>query len=94
MTGVAFILYTFYMVTDPATTPTGFKGQIAFGASVGAAYGVLLVAHVVFGLFFALTLVSALRAGALYARNLAAQRTLAKGAAQPAPQVMAVAKEV
>ncbi len=61
MTGVAFILYTFYMVTDPATTPSGRRDQIVFGLSVAAVYGLLMVAHVVFGLFFALTIVCGAR---------------------------------
>jgi enediyne biosynthesis protein E5 len=67
MTGVAFILYTFYMVTDPATTPAGRRDQIGFGLSVAAVYGVLMVAHVVFGLFFALTIVCACRGLCAYA---------------------------
>ena len=67
MTGVAFILYTFYMVTDPATTPESTLGQVAFGASVAATYGALMVAHFVFGLFFALTLVSTMRGLLLWA---------------------------
>lgn len=67
MTGVAFILYTFYMVTDPATTPEGRREQIAFGLSVAAVYGLLMVMHVVFGLFFALTLVCTVRGLCLYA---------------------------
>src|SRR5581483_3947608 len=58
MTGVAFILFTFYMVTDPATTPVAPRAQALFGAAVAAAYGLLMAAHVVFGLFFALTAVS------------------------------------
>ncbi len=70
MTGVAFVLFTFYMVTDPATTPFNKKGQILFGVSVAAAYGLLVYIHVVFGLFFALTTVSVVRGLALYARNL------------------------
>jgi len=69
MTGVAFILYTFYMVTDPATTPTGRRDQIAFGLSVAAVYGMLMVTHVVFGLFFALTIVCAVRGLGMYAMN-------------------------
>ena len=36
MTGVAFILFTFYMVTDPSTTPERFWPQVTFGASVAA----------------------------------------------------------
>ena len=67
MTGVAFILYTFYMVTDPATTPEGRREQIAFGFSVAAVYGLLMVTHVVFGLFFALTIVCAVRGLWMYA---------------------------
>lgn len=61
MTGVAFILYTFYMVTDPATTPEGRREQIVFGFSVAAVYGLLMVGHIVFGLFFALTIVCTFR---------------------------------
>jgi hypothetical protein len=61
MTGVAFILFTFYMITDPATTPSAPRMQVAFGLAVAAAYGALMTAHVVFGLFFALSIVCALR---------------------------------
>ncbi|HWS55231.1 MAG TPA: RnfABCDGE type electron transport complex subunit D [Pyrinomonadaceae bacterium] len=77
MTGVAFILYTFYMVTDPATTPAGAREQVAFGASVAAVYGLLMVSHVVFGLFFALTIVCALRGAGLYAAAWAGRRAVA-----------------
>ena len=71
MTGVAFILYTFYMVTDPATTPAGRREQIAFGFSVAAVYGLLMVTHVVFGLFFSLTIVCAVRGLWMYAKHWA-----------------------
>jgi Na+-translocating ferredoxin:NAD+ oxidoreductase RnfD subunit len=64
MSGLAFVLYTFYMVTDPGTTPSGRRAQIVFGASVALAYGLLVSLHIVFGLFFALTLVTLAR-GAL-----------------------------
>ncbi len=70
MTGMAYLLYTFYMVTDPATTPDNPKGQIVFGASVAATYGLLLVNHIVFGLFFSLTIVCTLRGLMLWARSL------------------------
>ena len=69
MSGVAFILYTFYMVTDPATTPAAPRDQITFGLSVAAVYGLLMVAHVVFGLFFALTIVCAFRGLLMFARR-------------------------
>jgi len=78
MTGVAFLLFTFYMVTDPATTPVTRRGQIAFGAAMAAAYGLLMSFHIVFGLFFGLTLVCAGRGALLYAKSLAAQRAEAR----------------
>src|SRR3954471_6258822 len=78
MTGVAFLLFTFYMVTDPATTPVTRRGQIAFGLSMAAAYGVLMSFHVVFGLFFGLSLVCAGRGALLYLKALAAQRAEAR----------------
>ncbi len=78
MTGVAFILYTFYMVTDPATTPGSPRGQVAFGAAVAITYGLLMGTHVVFGLFFALTIVCAARGACLYANAFAAQRVREK----------------
>ncbi len=61
MTGMAFLLFTFYMVTDPGTTPASVRGQFLFGVSVAAAYGILTALHVVFGLFFALIVVCSLR---------------------------------
>jgi Na+-translocating ferredoxin:NAD+ oxidoreductase RnfD subunit len=87
MTGVAFILYTFYMVTDPATTPAGRRDQIGFGLSVAAVYGVLMVAHVVFGLFFALTIVCACRGLCMYAMQWITKSTkpATLSTASPAP---------
>jgi enediyne biosynthesis protein E5 len=68
MTGVAFILYTFYMVTDPATTPSTARGQVAFGGAVAFTYG-LMACHIVFGLFFALTIVCTMRGMTLWAQS-------------------------
>jgi hypothetical protein len=78
MTGLAFLLYTFYMVTDPATTPSSPRGQVAFGLSVAAVYGLLMVSHVVFGLFFALTIVCSVRGLGLRATAAMADRVRAK----------------
>jgi hypothetical protein len=64
MTGMAFVLFTFYMVPDPATTPAGLKAQLGFGAAVALVYGALAHFGIVFGMFFALTIVCAGR-GAL-----------------------------
>jgi hypothetical protein len=57
MVGVAFVLFTNYMITDPGTTPTPARNQFMFGSSVGFVYGVLMVFNVVYTLFFAVTLV-------------------------------------
>ncbi|MGD2113770.1 MAG: enediyne biosynthesis protein UnbU [Acidobacteriota bacterium] len=93
MTGVAFVLFTFYMVTDPATTPFRPRNQVLFGASVAAAYGVLMASHVVFGLFFALSAVSIVRGVGLaaLARVRAGERktTEKKMAVEPAASAVA-----
>jgi enediyne biosynthesis protein E5 len=70
MTGLAFLLFTTYMITDPGTTPFATQGQIAFGLTVAAVYGLLMTLHIVFGLFFALVITSALRGVGLYALQL------------------------
>jgi Na+-translocating ferredoxin:NAD+ oxidoreductase RnfD subunit len=75
MTGLAFVLYTFYMVTDPATTPGTTRGQVVFGAAVAVTYSLLMTTHVVFGLFFALTAVCAARGAVTYATNWIAARS-------------------
>jgi len=68
MTGATFILYTFYMITDPATTPSSTSGQLLFGSAVAVTYGALMILHVVFGLFFALSIVTILRGLVLFAQ--------------------------
>lgn len=65
MTGVAFLLFTFYMITDPGTTPAKPANQVCFGAGVAFTYSVLMTLHVTFGLFFALVIVCAVRGTAL-----------------------------
>ena len=61
MTSAAFILFTLYMIPDPATTPLDAKRQVAYGLGLAAVYGILISAHIVFGLFLALFIMSALR---------------------------------
>jgi hypothetical protein len=67
MTGLVFVIFTNYMITDPGTTPVRPRNQLAFGAAIALAYGGLVVAHVVFGFFFAVTIVSAARGAYLFA---------------------------
>jgi len=74
MTGFAFVLFTFYMITDPATSPAGMRGQILFAAAVAFFYAIFMSAHIVFGLFYALTVVTALRGIWLAIVNLAGSR--------------------
>ncbi|MEU7489590.1 enediyne biosynthesis protein UnbU [Streptomyces sp. NPDC042319] len=62
MTGLAFILFTNYMITDPATSPFRLRNQVVFGLVTAAVYGALVVSGVSFGLFFALVITCVLRA--------------------------------
>ncbi len=66
MTSAAFIIFTLYMIPDPATTPLKPSRQALFGLSVAFVYGILQVLHVVFGLFFALLIVCAIRGLSLH----------------------------
>jgi hypothetical protein len=59
MTGVAFVLFTNYMITDPGTTPTKPRAQFMFGASVAIVYAALMEFNVVYTLFFATSIVCA-----------------------------------
>jgi hypothetical protein len=67
MTSAAFMVFTLYMIPDPATTPIKPLHQALFSATIAAVYGVLLVEHVVYCLFIALAIVCALRGVGLYA---------------------------
>lgn len=92
MTGVAFILFSYYMISDPATTPFSARSQVLFGLAVAGAYGLLVSLHVSFGLFFALTSVSAVRGLTQYAAGLVRATSPAKIPA-PAPHPAAVMRE-
>jgi len=70
MTSAAFILFTLYMIPDPATTPLNPMRQALFGFSVAMVYAILQVLHLVFGLFFALVIVCAIRGLSLHASAL------------------------
>src|SRR3989449_1824101 len=66
MTSAAFIVFTLYMIPDPATTPLKARRQALFGISVAMVYGIIQVLHLVFGLFFALLTVCAIRGLSLH----------------------------
>jgi enediyne biosynthesis protein E5 len=61
MTGIAFILFTNYMITDPGTTPSRPRAQFMFGSSVAFVYAVLMQFNIVYTLFFATSIVCAFR---------------------------------
>jgi len=66
MTSAAFIIFTLYMIPDPATTPLNPMRQALFGLAVALVYGTLQMMHLVFGLFFALLIVCAIRGLSLH----------------------------
>jgi hypothetical protein len=70
MTSAAFILFTLYMIPDPATTPRNTKHQILFGLSVAFIYGMLLYHNMVFGLFLSLFITCAIRGLFLYSKYI------------------------
>ena len=78
MTSAAFIVFTLYMVPDPATTPLNPWRQAFFGLSAALVYGVIQVLHLVFGLFFALLAVCAIRGLSLYLHSLLGSRDPAR----------------
>jgi enediyne biosynthesis protein E5 len=61
MTGVAFVLFTNYMITDPGTTPTKARAQFMFGGAVALTYAVLMELNIVYTLFFATAIVCGCR---------------------------------
>jgi len=66
MSSAAFIIFTLYMIPDPATTPLVWWRQILFAVGVACLYGVLITLHVVFVLFLALLGVCAVRGISLW----------------------------
>jgi enediyne biosynthesis protein E5 len=86
MTGVAFILFTNYMISDPGTTPTKSRAQFMFGSSVAMVYGVLMLFQVTYTLFFATAIVCGLRGlGWWVAYGIKKRRDAAGGPASGAP---------
>lgn len=85
MSGVAFILYTNYMITDPGTTPAKPRAQFIFGASVAMVYGVMMLFNIVYTLFFATTFVCGCRGlGWWVAHFVQKRRARQKAATSPA----------
>jgi hypothetical protein len=91
MTGVAFVLFTNYMITDPGTTPTKPRAQFMFGSSVAFVYAVLMQFNIVYTLFFATSIVCASRGLGWWVAYLRRRRKeAARRAAEPAAAAVAV----
>jgi hypothetical protein len=72
LSGLAMVLFTFYMITDPQTSPSPPRSQILFGSGIALAYSVLLLLHVQYTMFYSVTAVAVARGLWLYARSLTA----------------------
>lgn len=70
ITGVSFLLFTFYMITDPGATPSDKREQVIFGGLTAAVYCLLVLAHIGFAFFYALFIVSFGRGLFLYLRQM------------------------
>lgn len=93
MTSAAFMVFTLYMIPDPATTPVKPLRQALFGISIAAVYGILLVEHVVYGLFIALAIVCGLRGVGLYVwAAWQSLRAKERGSAAPQPEMAGTVK--
>jgi hypothetical protein len=70
ITGVSFLLFTFYMITDPGATPSDKREQVIFGVSTAAVYCLLVLAHIGFAFFYALLIVSLIRGLFLHVKQI------------------------
>lgn len=93
MTGVAFVLFTNYMITDPGTTPSKPLSQFAFGAGVALAYGALTMVHVAYGLFFATALVCLTRGAFLWSLHIVERAKVQFLAEQEAQRLLQAAEQ-
>ncbi|MEU5313617.1 enediyne biosynthesis protein [Streptomyces sp. NPDC021562] len=89
MTGVAFVLFTNYMITDPGTTPMKGRAQFMFGGSVAFVYGALMQLNVTYTLFFALVIVCGARGAGWWVAAL-----LQRWRSRRAPDVTAMSEDI
>ena len=61
LSGVAMVLFTLYMITDPQTSPSKLRSQIIFGSGIAVAYSFLLDFHVQYTIFYSVTIVCGIR---------------------------------
>ncbi|HTQ78799.1 MAG TPA: enediyne biosynthesis protein UnbU [Thermoanaerobaculia bacterium] len=82
LTGVAMVLFTFYMITDPQTSPSRRSSQLLFGGGIAVAYSVLLLLHIQYMMFYSVTVVAGIRG--LWLLALSLREPAVKPAAVPA----------
>jgi hypothetical protein len=70
MTGVAFVLFTNYMITDPGTSPSRPVSQFAFGGGAALLYGAFTGLHIAYGIFLALAVTCLIRGAFLWALEI------------------------
>ncbi|WP_026314117.1 enediyne biosynthesis protein [Actinomadura flavalba] len=93
MSGVAFVLYTNYMVTDPGTSPSAPASQFAFGAGIAILYGYFTGTGIAYGLFFATAAVCLIRGAYLWALHFS-QRAAERRAVQDGATRATTANEI
>jgi hypothetical protein len=80
-TGIPLVLFTFYMITDPQTSPSRPRSQMVFGLSIAVAYELLLAMQVQYTMFYAVGAVCAIRGSIIALQNVGVLAHLD----QPAP---------
>jgi Na+-translocating ferredoxin:NAD+ oxidoreductase RnfD subunit len=91
MTGVAFVLFTNYMITDPGTSPSSPRAQFMFGSSVAVVYAFLMEFNIVYTLFFATSIVCAIRGIGWWTAYLRKRRQERSAVPEIPPQMEAAA---
>jgi hypothetical protein len=61
MTGAEFTLFTFSMIPDPKTSPSGKFAQAVWGLTIGILDGILRLLEIRFSMFYALFALCAVR---------------------------------
>ena len=82
-TGAGFILFSFFMIPDPATTPNGRVQQVIFGLCVATLYGIFQYNGIVYGFFWGLIITCAVRG--LWIKTRLGSAPAAMAASRPVP---------
>lgn len=81
VTGGEFMLYSFFMITDPKTSPSSRRGMILGGIAIGLVDMCFQLGTAVFSLFYAAAFVAACRGVYTVAKDTLASRRLSPGLA-------------